>query len=307
MNTKTTHAITPSDAAIVAAIRTATAPTKGKLVGTAARQTFDEIMGHVPPPAGVGYTPDTVGGVSGWWARPVRAQSPGTILFLHGGWYALGSSKAYRHFVGHIAARAGAVAFAPDYRLAPEHPFPAAVEDAEAVYRGLVDRGLKRMALVGDSAGGGLSLALAALLVAKSASIGVAPVGAVALSPLTDLTLSGQSWDTREAADPYFTKSQGLSLAPLYVGKSDPRNPLISPLFGDLAGLPPIRIHVGEDEVLLDDSLRYVERATKAGVDARVDVWQGMPHVFLSAAGQLAAADEALQSVGSFLASRLAE
>jgi acetyl esterase/lipase len=170
----------------------------------------------------------------------------------------------------------------------------------------LVDRGLKRIALVGDSAGGGLSLALTALIVAKSASIGVAPIGTVALSPLTDLTLSGRSWETREAADPYFTKSQGLSLAPFYVGQHDPRNPLISPLFGDLADLPPIRIHVGEDEVLLDDSLRYAELAAKAGVDARVDVWQGMPHVFLSATGQLSAADQALESVGSFLASRLA-
>jgi acetyl esterase/lipase len=301
-----THPITPADAAIVTAMKQGSAPVKGKLLGIEARQPFDEIMGHVTAPPGVEYEQDTVGSVPGWWARPTGARSSGTILYLHGGWYAWGTAKAYRHFVGHIAARAGAVAFAADYRLAPEHPFPAAVEDAEAVYRGLIDRGSRRVAIVGDSAGGGLSLALTSLAIAKSASIGVLPVGTVALSPLTDLTLCGASWETRAAADPYFTKAQGLSLAPLYVGKHDPRDPLLSPLFGNFAGLPPIRVHVGEDELLLDDSLRYVEGAAAAGVDARVDVWQGMPHVFLSAAGQLAAADEALQAVATFVAERLA-
>lgn len=302
-----THPITPADAAIVAAMKQGSAPMKGKLLGTEARQPFDEIMGHVTAPAGVEYQQDAVGGIPGWWARPEGASSSsGTILYLHGGWYAWGTAKAYRHFVGHIAARAGAAAFAADYRLAPEHPFPAAVEDAEAVYRGLIDRGSRRIAIVGDSAGGGLGLALTSLATAKSASIGVVPVGTVALSPLTDLTLSGASWETRAAADPYFTKDQGLRLAPLYVGKHDPKDPLLSPLFGNFTGLPPIRVHVGEDELLLDDSLRYVERAAAAGVDARVDVWQGMPHVFLSAAGQLAAADEALQAVGAFVSERLA-
>jgi len=299
------HPITPTDAAIVAEMRKQSAPAKGKLLGTAARPVFDEIIGHTSAPAGVEFREDTIGGVSGWWARPAGAQTQGVLLYLHGGWYAWGTTKAYRNFVGHIAARVGTPAFAPDYRLAPEHPFPAAVQDAEAVYRGMLERGSRRIAIVGDSAGGGLSLVLTASALRKLQSFGTAPVGTVALSPLTDLTLSGRSWETHEAADPYFTKAQGLSMAPLYVGTHDPKDPLISPVFGDLAGLPPIRIHVGEDEVLLDDSLRYVERAVAAGVDARVDVWQGMPHVFLSAAGQLAAADEALQAVGTFLAERL--
>jgi epsilon-lactone hydrolase len=300
---RVTHAITPADAAVATAIRTASQATKGKLLGTAARQPFDEIIGRVQAPAAVEYEQDTVGGVAGWWARPANARSSGAVLYLHGGWYAWGSTKAYRHFVGHIASHAGVAVFAAEYRLAPEHPFPAAVVDAEAAYRGLLERGLQRIALAGDSAGGGLSLVLTALLVAKAASS--APVGTVALSPLTDLTLSGQSWETRAAADPYFTKSQGLSLAPLYVGNHDPKDPLISPVFGNLVGLPPVRVHVGDDEVLLDDSLRYVERANASGVDAHVDVWQGMPHVFLTAAGQLSAADEALKAVGSFLSERL--
>jgi epsilon-lactone hydrolase len=125
------------------------------------------------------------------------------------------------------------------------------------------------------------------------------------LSPLTDLTLSGSSWESRAAADPYFTKPQAASMVPLYLGAHDPQDPLASPLFGDLAGLPPIRVHVGDDETLLDDSLRYVERAVAAGVDARVDIWEGLPHVFPSAVGQLEAADRAMSAIGSFLAERL--
>jgi epsilon-lactone hydrolase len=301
------HPIALKDAAVVGEMRKQSEPAKGKLLGIAARPVFDEIIGHTSAPAGVEFREDTLGGVSGWWAHPAGAHIHATLLYLHGGWYAWGTSKAYRNFVGHIAARVGAPAFAPDYRLAPEHPFPAAVQDAEAVYRALLERQSGPIAIVGDSAGGGLSLVLTAAVIRERQSIGTAPVGTVALSPLNDLTLSGGSWETREAADPYFTRAQGLSMAPLYVGAHDPKDPLISPVFGDLAGLPPIRIHVGEDEVLLDDSLRYVERAVAAGVDARVDVWQGMPHVFLSAAGQLAAADEALQAVGTFLAERLAQ
>jgi acetyl esterase/lipase len=133
----------------------------------------------------------------------------------------------------------------------------------------------------------------------------VRPSAALVLSPLTDLTLSGRSWETRAAADPYFTKAQGASMAPLYLGSHDAKDPLASPLYGDLAGLPPIRVHVGDDELLLDDSLRYVERAVAAGVDARVDIWEGLPHVFPSAVGQLEGADRAMSAIGSFLAERL--
>ena len=131
------------------------------------------------------------------------------------------------------------------------------------------------------------------------------PSAAVVLSPVTDLTLSGRSWETRAVADPYFTKEQAASLVPLYLGSHDPKDPLASPLFGNLAGLPPIRVLVGDDELLLDDSLRYVERAVTAGVDARVDIWEGLPHVFPSAVGQLEAAGQALSAIGSFLAERL--
>jgi monoterpene epsilon-lactone hydrolase len=208
--------------------------------------------------------------------------------------------------VGHIALRAGAAAFIPNYRLAPEHPFPAAVKDAEACYRGLVDRGIRNIALSGDSAGGNLALVLLSIATAKSASGGVLPVGAVTLSPVTDLALNGASYETRAQADPYFLKSQAAALVHSYLGDADLKNPLASPLYGDLTALPPIRVHVGDDEVLLDDSRRYVERAVAAGVDATLDVWMGMAHGFTNAVGSMHAANQALHAIGAFLKERLA-
>jgi epsilon-lactone hydrolase len=300
-----THAISPEDAAVVAATRAIVEPQKGLLRGLAARKPFDEIMGHVSPPGDVVYEEDTIGGVPGWWCRPAHQQPAGTILYLHGGWYVLGSAKAYRHFAGHFAARTGAEVFVPDYRLAPEHPFPAGLLDAQAVYRGMIERGIRRIAIAGDSAGGGLTLALLSLIKTQEASGGVIPRAALVLSPLTDLTLSGRSWETRAAADPYFTLSQAVSLVPLYLGNHDPKDPLASPLYGDLAGLPPIRVHVGDDELLLDDSRRYVESAVAAGVDARIDIWEGLPHVFPTSVGQLDAADRAWNAIGAFLAEQL--
>jgi monoterpene epsilon-lactone hydrolase len=318
-----THPISPADKAAVATMRAIVEPQKGRLQGIAARGPFDEIMGHVAAPADVTYEPDTIGGVSGWWARPTNKTPVGTILYLHGGWYIFGTAKAYRHLAGHVADRSGAEVFVPDYRLAPEHPFPAGLLDAQACYRGLIDRDVGqpersggnptkrqprdvgRIAIAGDSAGGGLTLALLSLLKTQETSGGVRPSAALVLSPLTDLTLSGRSWETRAAADPYFTKAQGASMVPLYLGSHDAKDPLASPLYGDLAGLPPIRVHVGDDELLLDDSLRYVERAVAAGVDARVDIWEGLPHVFPSAVGQLEAADRALSAIASFLTERL--
>jgi monoterpene epsilon-lactone hydrolase len=253
----------------------------------------------------VRFEADTVGGVSGWWCRPSQAKSEHVILHLHGGWFNWGSAQAFRHLVGHIAVSAGAHAFIPEYRLAPEHVFPAAVTDVESCYDGLVERGFARIAVVGDSAGGALALVLLRLVTARSTAGGVIPVGAVALSPVTDLTLSGQSWKTRAAADPYFVESQARELVRSYLNGADPTDPRASALYGDLAGLPPVRVHVGDDEVLLDDALRYVARAVDAGVDARVDVWQGMPHGFSSGVGKLAAANQALAAIGTFLAQRL--
>jgi epsilon-lactone hydrolase len=301
----TTHPLTAEDKVAMTALRAMVEPLKGKLQGTAARPPFDAIMERVAAPGGVRFEADTVGGISGWWCRPSLSQPANVILHLHGGWFNWGSAQAFRHFVGHIAASAGANAFIPDYRLAPEHAFPAAVTDVEACYDGLSERGFARIALTGDSAGGALALVLLRLVTRRKSAGRAIPVGAVALSPVTDLTLSGQSWNTRAAADPYFIDSQARELVRSYLNGAEPKEPKASPLYGDLAGLAPVRVHVGGDEVLLDDSLRYVARAVEAGVDARVDVWQGMPHGFLSGAGKFAAANQALAAIGAFLAKRL--
>jgi epsilon-lactone hydrolase len=300
----TTHAITASDQAAMANLRAAAGPLKGTLQGTAARPAFDAIMEHAPAPEGVSFEADTIGGISGWWCRPSQSQAEGVILHLHGGWFNWGSARAYRNFVGHMAAGAGACAFIPDYQLAPERPFPAAVTDVAACYDGLIERGFTRIALVGDSAGGALALVLTRLVTQRTAG-GVTPIGTMALSPVTDLTLSGQSWKTRAAADPYFLETQARELVRSYLNGADPTAPNASPLYGDLTGLPPIRIQVGDDEMLLDDSLRYVALAVDAGVDARVDVWLGMPHGFVSSVDTFTAAKDAMAAIGAFLKERL--
>ncbi|BDI33529.1 hypothetical protein CCAX7_55800 [Capsulimonas corticalis] len=298
------HPISDKDAAAVAAMRAELGSIKGVLEGIAARPIFDDVMGRVLAPDAVTYEQDTVGGVPGWWCRPAAARPSSAILYLHGGWYSLGSALAYRNFAGQFAARAGADTFVPDYRLTPEHPFPAGLLDAEASWNGLVARGMTRIAIAGDSAGGGLTLSLLSRFAARPAG-GVVPVGAVVLSPLTDVALTGASWETRAEADPYFTLAQSVGYARLFLGDHDPKDPLASPLYGDLAGLPPIRVHVGDDETLLDDSRRYAERAVSAGVDVRLDIWTGLPHVFQSSVGALDAAGASLDMLGAFLAERL--
>jgi epsilon-lactone hydrolase len=296
---RATHPLTAHDRAVMTQVRAMTEPQKGQMRGVAARPAFDALIEHTATPDGVIWRADRVGGVPGWWCEPVGTPTDVAILHLHGGWFIWGSAEAFHHFVGQIARSAGAKAFIPDYRLAPEHPFPAGADDARACLDGLLDLGLRAVVMTGDSAGGTLALGLLA-----SAQAGRL-VGAAVLSPLTDLTLSGASWTSRAEADPFFVRDQAEGLVDAYLSGHDPADPLASPLFGALAGLPPVRVHVGDDEVLRDDSLNYVQRAVAAGVDAQVDVWAGMPHGFLGSVGQLDAADAALALVGAFLAQRL--
>jgi epsilon-lactone hydrolase len=301
------HPFSTEDQAAMAAMRAIVEPNKGRLQGTAARSPFDAIMERVTAPAGVVYEADHVGGIPGWWCRPEDARPHHAVMHIHGGWFNWGSAQAFRHLAGHIAAQTRAAVFVPDYQLAPEHPFPAAAEDIRACYVGLTERGLSKIAITGDSAGGTLALGLLAHLAANSDGAGKALVGGVALSPVTDLSLSGESWATRAVADPYFTKPQATELVRSYLHGHDPADPLASPLHADLEGLAPIRVHVGDDEALLDDSVRFVEHAIAAGVDARLDVWEGMVHGFLGGVGRLAASNEALQLIGEFLSNRFAE
>jgi epsilon-lactone hydrolase len=299
------HPLDPADAAIIAGLRAMLSSSKGARPGAEARGQYDALMESVLPRDDVTFEADTLGGVPGLWVHPLDWRSGEAIVHLHGGWFNFGSAKAYRHLVGHIAARAGAKAFIPDYRLAPEHPFPAATDDALACYRGLARRDVRRIALTGDSAGGNLALVLASRVAGRAAASNATLVGVAVVSPVTDLTLSGATYETRAEADPLFTRPQVAELVRAYLGSADASQPLASPLYGRHSGLPPTRIHVGDDEVLLDDSLRYVERAVAAGVDARADVWMGMPHGFPANIGRLKAAAQALDAIGGFLAERL--
>ena len=299
------HPLDPEDAAVTAAMRAMTRPTKGVSRGIEARGPFDGLMESVLPRDDVTFEADVLGGIPGIWVHPANGRSDQAILHLHGGWFNFGSARAYRHLVGHIAARVGARAFIPDYRLAPEHPFPAATDDVLACYRGLAGSGARRIALTGDSAGGNLALGLASRVSGEAISTNMTLVGIAVLSPVTDLTLSGATYDTRAEADPFFTRPQVTDLVHSYLGSADAKHPLASPLHSQLAGMPPVRIHVGDDEVLLDDSLRYAERAVAAGVDARADVWMGMPHGFPVSIGKLKAAAPALDTIGAFLTERL--
>lgn len=298
------HPLAAEDQATVAAMRLATVPHKGQPMGAEARPMFDAMMAATPAAAHVRFEAGTIGGVEGWWCRPAGAAADRCLLYLHGGGYTLGSAEAFRNLASQLAVRAGADTFVPDYRLAPEHPFPAALDDAVAVYRGLVARGAQRIAVAGDSAGGGLTLSLLAVLAAGDDAV-VQPVSAAVMSPWTDLALAGASMETRAEADPIFTRGVFVALAEAYAHGRDLADPGLSPLYARLAGLPPLHIEVGDDELLLDDSVRFAGRARAAGVDVSLSIWAGMPHVFQSSLGQLVCAGRSLDAIGAFLARRL--
>jgi acetyl esterase/lipase len=248
---------------------------------------------------GVDFTPATCNGVPGEFARVRdRAESSGTVLYLHGGAYCLGSPATHRSITSHLARRAGAEVFAVDYRLAPEHPFPAALEDAVAAYRGLLARGCSsaRLALAGDSAGGGLALALALRLRQLGEPL---PAALVLLSPWVDL---GQP--DRGPAPPgevMISLPWVQACARLYLGTTNAAEPLASPVNGDLRGLPPVLLQVGMDEILLQDSQRLHAALTQAGVTVELQQYPRRWHVFQANAGVLADADRALESAARFL------
>ncbi|HET7544949.1 MAG TPA: alpha/beta hydrolase fold domain-containing protein [Polyangiaceae bacterium] len=301
------HPLDAADIAPRAAIRAWLEPQRDQWPDWPERRaSFDELIGAISAVPGVVYEAASVGDVPGFWCRPPAARPGAALLYFHGGAYVVGSPRAHRGFVSHIAARTRTATFIPQYRLAPEHRFPAAVLDAQACYRTLRDEMPGPIAIAGASAGGGLGLSLLELASTEAKQTGHAPPVAAALfSPWTDLSLSGDSLRTRAQADVALSAPALASAASHYLAGHDPRDPLASPLYGNLAELPPIRIHVGDDEVLLDDSVRFVERASRAGVDAQLHVWQGMLHVFPISVGRLRAAALALDAVGQFLAQRL--
>lgn len=290
------------DRAAMLAMRAAIALQPAADLSPSVRAMFDELMGRTPAADTVTYEAAEIGGVPGWWCRTPEATPGAAILYLHGGAYVIGSAEAYRNFVGQIAVRAKVDAFIPDYGLAPERPFPAAVKDSEAAYRGLVAAGISRNAIVGDSAGGGLALVTATRMTAAARNSSVPkPVAAVVLSPWTDLALTGDSMVTRAEHDPLLTRETLEQARIAYLGATDPRDPGASPLYGDLAGFPPVMLHVGEDEILLADARRIADSIVAAGSTAELHVWQGMLHVFPANLALLKAAAEALDIVAKFL------
>ena len=238
------------------------------------------------------------------WLRPPSAEPGRVVLYLHGGGYVIGSPRSHRHLAAAIAGAAGASALLLDYRLAPEHPFPAAVEDATAAYRWLLDQAIapERIVIAGDSAGGGLTVAT--LLALREARVPL-PAGGVCISPWVDLTCSGASYATKADADPIVRRAGVEEMALAYLGATSPRTPLASPLFADLRGLPPLLIHVGRDEVLLDDAVQLAERARAAGVDVTLDIYERMIHVWHWFLPMLDEADEAVAAVGRFAGARM--
>ena len=259
----------------------------------------DVIRRLTSEPDAVAYRFGECNGVRVQWAVPDAAELDAVFLYFHGGGYVRGSLRTHERVVGHLAKAASCTGLAVEYSLAPARPFPAAVDDAMAVYRALLaDRAPSTIAFAGDSAGGGLTVA--ALVAAKDAGL-PQPAAAVAFSPWVDMTCSGASYDTNATAD-YVCSRDGLSqLAPLVLAGADPRTPTASPLFADLSGLAPLYVQVGGDEVLLDDARELVRRAAAQGVDSSIDVFEGMPHVFQIGVGTAAVCDDAVGRAGAFL------
>ena len=244
--------------------------------------------------------PVVANGVNAAWISAPWAAADRAVLYLHGGGYIMGSLNTHRDMMGRISRAAQARVLGLDYRLAPEHPFPAAVDDTVAGYRFLLDQGLphSRLAIAGDSAGGALTLA--ALIAGRDAGLPM-PAAAVCLSPFLDLEGTGESIKTRADVDPIATPEVIDVWAKAYLAGADPRTPLANPLFADLRGLPPLLIQVGDHEVLLDDSTRLAERAQAAGVNAELEVWPEMIHRWHSYAAVLPEGQQAIDGIGTFL------
>lgn len=232
--------------------------------------------------------------------EPAGFEPSRVVLYLHGGGYGVGSARSHRALAQRIAFEARARVVVPDYRLAPEHVFPAAVEDAVASYRWLVDSGIapERIAVAGDSAGAGLALALLVSLRDAGAPL---PACAVLLSPYADLECRGESYETLAAADPIVSRAMGLGMGRAYIGDRDPRDPLASPVHAALHGLPPLLVQVGSREVVLDDARLIERRAREAGVHVRLDAWPGMVHAWHLYASVLEDARRAIEDVGAFV------
>lgn len=265
------------------------------------RERLDRLSGYLIPAFGVSVEATQVNDLHAEWLKPKAAPEDKVLLYLHGGAYLIGSCRTHRQLVSHIARAGGINALVPDYRLAPEHRFPAAIEDAVRVYRWLLSEGFKPgdIFIAGDSAGGGL--AIATLLSLRHAGVPL-PAAAVLLSPFLDVSASGESATTRAEQDPWFDPGDLAVVADNYCDNADDlRNPLVSPVFANVAGLPPTFIQVGDDEILLSDATRYAALMDAAGLEVQLEIWPEMWHVFQLLAGKMPESRKAIRKIGAYL------
>jgi epsilon-lactone hydrolase len=259
------------------------------------REGFAAFMGSFPVPIDVRRTPTEMAGRPAVLVEPEDDAQPGTILYFHGGSFSLGSPETAMVLTANLVKRTGVRAISLDYRLAPEHPFPAAIDDCVAALRSLLDSGMDPASIVlaGDSAGGGLTVTTC--LAARDSGLPM-PAAIAAFSPGLDHTRTGVTMSTKEGVDPFFTREGMGHTGEMYLAGQDPNQPLLAPaVLADLTGFPPILLQVGTNELLLDDSVRLAERAREADVDVILDITAGVPHVFQAWADTI---DEAGQSAG---------
>ena len=286
------------DRAAMLAMRAMIALSGSFSIEPGARKAYDQLIARAKIAEDIETSQGVVAGVSGWWVTPAGTRAEdGAILYVHGGGYVLGSAKAYRGLASQIASRAGRPVFVIDYALAPEKPFPAAYDDVSKAYAELASVTSGRVALMGDSAGGGAVLSIAM----NRADAVPAPVAIVAYSPWVDPALEGESMDTRGDVDPILNRQSLAGGARQYLAGADVSDPRVNALKADFAKLPPVRIDVGDDEILLDDSLRFEALAGEAGRQVEAHVWKGMVHVFPTNVAMLKASAQALDGTAEFL------
>jgi phosphinothricin tripeptide acetyl hydrolase len=268
------------------------------------RARLDALADFFPVPDGVEVEPASVGGIKGEWVRARHARRDAALLYLHGGGYVLGSPKSHRHLAALLSNASDLPVFVAHYRLAPEHPFPAAVDDAVAAYEGLVQSQIvpQKIAIAGDSAGGGLTLATLIALRDKSDTM---PACAVVISPWADLSQGGESHRARKQRDPIVGKEGLDEMAKAYLGTANPKEPLASPAYADFQGLPPLLIQVGSEEALHSDAIEVWRKAEAAGVDVSFESWGKMIHVWHIFHVALGEGRDATHRIGSFLKNHL--
>lgn len=264
------------------------------------RRSFEQMVDGFTIDVAARYNRMNAGGVTAEWVTAESASDSRVVLYLHGGGYIIGSPRTHRPLMAELSQASKGRVLGLDYRLAPEHPFPAPVEDSVAAYRWLLNEGYDpaRIAVAGDSAGGGLAVAM--MVQARYLGLPV-PGAAVCISPWVDMEGLGESMESRAAADPMVGKENLMVSAKTYLGGSDPRAPLAAPLYADLRGLPPMLIQVGDAEVLLDDSTRLAGIAREAGVEVEMDVWDDMIHVWHLFAPILPEGKQAISQAGEFI------